>query len=145
MRRRFRKRRVGKGVGVGLAAVILLGWVVSRWYVVGYSSDGHGTWVEVGAGQFMLIHTSMLSPQRSARFYVNRIDSGWGWGWPLVQIDADLEIIVPFWLLFVVSFVGTGALWRWDRPPPCFLYPVRSPALRRKRQFASLLTCSRSL
>ncbi len=124
MKKRIRKRRILKWLGV-LACVALLSlWLISPHYSIGYGMPSS----YIGCASCSLVVLSYpneigidflgWSASKTSRNDFNPLSNSY-FGWPQTR---DIYIgcwlfEIPIWMFFSLASLITAGLWRWDRAP----------------------------
>jgi len=118
MRRRWRKRRVGKWVATGLLLATLVGWVVSSLWTFGRINGEGGVTVILADGGVTFAH-GLRFPGFPRLWVSSSRPVKWGWGLPhVVARPQGHHVWVPFWSFVLFSVSVAGYLWWKDRRFP---------------------------
>jgi len=112
MKRRIRKRRVLKWVGVGICVGVCAMWITGNFRLT-FLTNGYWGYA-VTADDFVCWHRNAPFPlyapftRTTARFP----------RWPEFDRFGHSSIVfVPYWVLLIPTALATLWLWRWDRRP----------------------------
>lgn len=117
-----------KWLGVSLFALLLIAWVMSKWWMVVYGATVHGpadAHVLFAGGGIRVGWHPDIPPRRPAEGLMLREWTGgfswWGeiWGKPWTNVTAwgfvePFEIRIPFWPTLVVLGFVVATAWRFE-------------------------------
>ncbi|NOX59462.1 MAG: hypothetical protein GXP29_11485 [Planctomycetes bacterium] len=124
MKRRIRKRRVLKWIGVGLCFVLGAGWILSSskgvWYAGSeWSIACIGGSLGIGFGDFRFQLWNLGELTTEGEWLVDEFGGVQFW-WPSIQQvygPTDVMFFFPIWMFLLSTTIATMWLWRSDRRP----------------------------
>ncbi len=117
VRRLPKLRKVCKWTGLVLSVMLLVVWVGSKWYRIGFSADrGQAAYAEAGAVEFWHNLPILGLKYSSSSWYTREASGPWRWWFQYITLPTGESLLVfPMWPL-VLGVVGTTAvIWRRDR------------------------------
>lgn len=114
MKKPRRMRRILKWTGMGICILIVAGWAVSAFWIVGYASD---RWCAGLGDGFVSLGYYGGSVGYVEGWLTDEASEGLGFSWPTLERFAGggPAASIPFWLLFLVMTVATVTLFYLDR------------------------------
>ena len=101
MKRRIRKRRILKWMGVGMCAVTVIAWVTNwGWYIIVLSLSGDFFWLRGGCVEIVMEGSWQIRPLILSDAIL----------WPQRIPGLSGGVFVPLWILVASGAIPTGLL-----------------------------------